>query len=79
MGWTTKFPAPIVLKGGGELVSLADARDLIFAMTERRQARDPWQQASESLMRAARARPAEIDAQRLADQIRAALKADGLI
>ena len=79
MGWTTKFPGPIVLKGGQELVSLADARDLIFAMTERRQARDPWQQASESLMRAANARSAEIDADRLVEQIRTALKSDGLI
>jgi hypothetical protein len=79
MGWTTKFPAPIALKGGRELVSLGDARDLIFALTERRQAREPWPQASESLMRAASARATEIDAGRLADQIRAALKADGLI
>ena len=79
MGWTMKFPAPIALKGGQDLVCLADARDLIFAMTERRQARDPWQHASELLMRAANARSTEIDAGRLADQIKAALKADGLI
>jgi hypothetical protein len=79
MGWTTKLPAPIALKGGLNLVSLADARDLIFAMTERRQARDPWPQASELLMRAASVHATEIDARRLADQIKAALKADGLI
>ena len=79
MGWARKFPTPIVLKGGQALKSLADVRDLIFAMTERRQARDIWQQTSESLMRAADGSSGDRDAERVASQVMTALKSEGLM
>lgn len=79
MVWTRRFRTPVILKDGQALTSLAQARDFILEMTERRQAKDPWQQASESLMKAANRTSTERDIARAADQLKAALAAEGLL
>ena len=79
MGWTLKLPAPILLKDGRALANLAHAREFILGMTERHQAKDHWQQASELLMKAASGRLPEINIVGVADKLAVALKADGLI
>jgi hypothetical protein len=79
MVWTRRFPTPLVLKDGQALASLAQARDFILEMTERRQAKDFWQQASESLMKAATRSSTQGDIARAVDQLTAALRAEGLM
>jgi len=79
MVWTRRFTAPVLLKDGQALASLAQARDFILEMTERHKAKDSWQQASELLMKAATRSSTEGDVARAADQLKAALRADGLI
>ena len=79
MGWTLKLPAPIIMKDGRALTNLAHTRDFILAMTERHQAKDHWQQASEMLMKVASGRLVQTNLAGLADKLSIALKTDGLI
>jgi hypothetical protein len=79
MNWTRKLPTPIALKNGRALATLADARELIAGFPERLRAKAHWQQATELLMKVADDRATGIDVARAADQLKIALKAEGLV
>ncbi|HYC25948.1 MAG TPA: hypothetical protein VEC58_07915 [Roseiarcus sp.] len=76
--WARELPASIGLSDGRRLNTLADARDLILGLTERRQANDSWQHVSELLMKVARGGATERDLAGAAAQLKLALDAEGL-
>jgi len=77
MAWSRKFSPPIPLKDGGELKTLADARDMILGLPEGQQRTPYWLHAGELLLYAAENDKEAIDdAQR---QLSRALARDGLI
>ena len=78
VSWTRRLPTSIGLNDGRAIATLADARDFILALPERRQT-DDWQHASELLMKGARGGATEIDVAGAADQLKIALHAEGLI
>ena len=78
VSWSRRLPASIGLNDGRALATLADARDFILGLAERRQTTD-WQRASELLMKGARGGATEIDVAWAANQLRVALHAEGLI
>ena len=53
MPWSTPFDDPIVLAGGGRLVTLQQAADYIVALPETAQHEQHWQIAVENLINAA--------------------------
>jgi len=77
--WARELPTSIGLSDGRRLNTLADARDLILGLTERRQANDHWQYVSELLMKGARGGATEQDLAGAAAQLKMALVAEGLI
>jgi hypothetical protein len=77
--WTREFPTSIGLSDGRALTTLADARNLILELPERRQANDRWQYASELLMKVARGSATGLDLAGVAAQLKIALDAEGLI
>ncbi len=53
MPWSTPFDEPIVLRGGGRLVTLQHAADYIMKLPEAEQRDARWQTAVEHLIHAA--------------------------
>ena len=78
VSWSRRLPRSIGLSDGRALETLADARDFILALRQRRQNND-WQHASELLMKGARGGATEIDVAWAADQLKVALHGEGLI
>jgi hypothetical protein len=76
MTWSFKMASPILLKDGRRLETLADARAFIFALPERQLNRPQLKLAVRMLDAASRDWMMVSEA---GDQIRAALKAEGLI
>lgn len=76
MSWSTLFPAPIVLKDGRAIATLAQARALMLNLPFRNQNRLHWQFADELLLDAAERHGKVDDAHQ---QVTRALMADGLL
>ena len=76
MPWSFKFANPIALKDGRRLETLADARALIFTLPDRRLDRPHLKLAVQLLDEASRDWMMVVQA---GDQIRVALRAEGLI
>jgi hypothetical protein len=76
--WSRKLARPIVVKHGrpGELRTLADARDLIHSLPERRRLQPAWQRAAELLLKAAGSR-AQQDIRDVTAQLYRALAGEG--
>jgi hypothetical protein len=49
-GWSREFDDPIVLPGGGQLITLRDAANYITALPKAKHAAPEWQAAIEALM-----------------------------
>jgi hypothetical protein len=76
MAWSDAFWKPIKLKDGRALATLSDARNLLSALSPVDQSAEHWQNAEETLARAAFAPSARDEA--LSAMVRA-LKANGLL
>ncbi len=77
MGWTRKLGPPILLKSGGRLITLTDARTLMTTLPKNSQRAPYWQYT-----RALLADEAQNDESNMVDvraQLFRALKAEGLI
>jgi hypothetical protein len=76
--WSRKFPKPVALKDGRILHTLADAREALLAMNERRQ-RSLWNQyAAELLLKAAESGK-RADIRNAADQMTRALAREAML
>jgi hypothetical protein len=78
MPWTRRFQKPLYLNDGRTIATLAEARDIMLALSRLDQTNPHWERAAELLMEAAyRSRKDPIlDA---GAQLSLALEADGLI
>jgi transposase len=76
MPWTRPFPAPIVLRDGRTLATLADARGFIRTLTKHRRRAEQWQYAEGLLLEAATGRGAMGETN---SHLLEALKVEGLI
>jgi hypothetical protein len=76
MAWRDKFPAPIMLKDGRVIVTLADARALISTLPQRHQRNEHWQYAAGLLMDSAASGGS---LRKTFAQLLLALKAEGMI
>jgi hypothetical protein len=76
MPWTREFAAPIILKDGRSLVSLADARALIRSLPGRQRRNEQLLYAGGLITEAASGRGVLHEA---TIQLRRALRAEGLI
>lgn len=50
MGWSSTFEEPIVLPGGGKLVTLRDAGEYIAVLPKKEHATPEWQAAMQALI-----------------------------
>jgi hypothetical protein len=78
MPWSRRFPKPLYLNDGRTIATLAEARDVMVALSRLDQTNPHWAPAAELLMEAAyRSRKYPIID--VGAQLSLALKADGLI
>ena len=78
MPWSRRFPKPLYLNDGRTIATLAEARDVMVALSRLDQTNPHWSRAAELLMEAAyRSRKDPIID--VGPQLSLALKADGLI
>jgi hypothetical protein len=76
MPWTRELVAPIILKDGRSLATLADARAFIKSLPDRHRRSENWLYAAGLLMEAAVGRNALASATM---QLKVALRVEGLI
>ena len=76
--WSRNLARALVVKRGrpGEVKTLADARDLLHSLPERRRQQPAWQHAAELLLRAARSRAPQ-DIVDVTGQLHRALASEG--
>jgi hypothetical protein len=77
MGWTRKLGPPILLKRGGRLITLTDARTLMTSLPKNSQRAPYWQYARALVSDAAQ--NDESNMVEVRAQLIRALKAEGLI
>jgi hypothetical protein len=78
MPWSRRFPKPLYLNDGRTIATLAEARDVMLALSRLDQTNPHWAPAAELLMKAAyRGRKDPI--MDVGAQLSLALRADGLI
>jgi hypothetical protein len=78
MSWSRRLPKPLYLNDGRTIVTLAQARDVMVALSRVNQTNPHWRRAAELLMEAAyRGRQEQI--QDAGVELSEALRADGLI
>jgi hypothetical protein len=77
MAKSRRLPEPIALNDGRVLETLADARDLMIMLPNRRYDRPHWEHVAELLTAAERGNLAR--AVQFSDRLKDALKAEGLI
>jgi hypothetical protein len=78
MSWSRRLPKPLYLNDGRTIVTLAQARDVMLALSKVDQTNPHWRRAAELLMEAAyRGRQEQI--QDAGVELSEALRADGLI
>jgi hypothetical protein len=78
MSWSRRLPKPLYLNDGRTIVTLAQARDVMVALSRIDQTNPHWRRAAELLMEAAyRGRQEQI--QDAGVYLSQALRADGLI